>query len=975
MRTKFHQRYQGPDETLEHFAMELKVLCSKAYKTMNADELEEMAKQQFILGVRNNVAREKLIIHRPVTLRDAIEYGRLLEVAGRTVRVPVNNNVRSVFAAVPTGDNTRYNNTPTNQFGNQFNQRFDNAMRVSSDWPRFAQSPNPNGNQREQPNANAPRKPIICFTCGKPGHKANVCRSGPPSSSVPANAVKPNPNSQKWNGYNKMNPVQNHMIIESDEDSSDSQGDGIVLAGSTEQNFSSILAVSGKIENHEIQDIIVDTGSAVSLISHAFYESFKDKQPLQPSKGKFMVANGSLLAIKGSVVLNVNLDNIEIQHKFLCVETKVTQALLGYDFLHKNKIDILTSANCIIVQNMPILTHFHKSRKSIGVILTEDSIITPNSEQLVSGQTEEHEAHLITESCCVIESEKPIEDKLGVLVACGLVTPSKPLPIRVANLSTTSVTLKAGTRIGKLLPIEEEDEALCLNITEHKPDEHSLKETIATCLSDTSSVLKANEKEKLAQLLLKYEVIISRGPTDLGNCKLLDHHIDTGDTAPIRMAPRRIPYFQQEEVQNDLKEKEAACIIRKSNSPWAFPIVVVRKKDGTARICVDYRKLNDVTKKDAHPLPRIDDIFDALRGAKYFSTLDLASGYHQVAVAPQDQEKTGFVTPWGHYEYTVMPFGLCNAPATFQRLMALVFSGLIGLDCLIYLDDIIIFSATFEIHLIRLDRVFDRLRNQNLKIKLTKCKFGLPSVKFLGHIVSAEGIGVDLEKISSIQDWKLPENVTEMRSFLGLASYYRRFIEDFGKISAPLTRMLENNRPFIWDDEGKKAFNELKLRLATAPILVYPDFTKPFILDTDASDKGIGAVLSQLGTDQLEHPLAYFSRTLNKHERNYSITRKELLAAIEAIEHFKCYLYGRKFTLRTDHVAIRWLQNFKEPSGQLARWLERLSAFDFIVEHRPGRKHANADALSRRAIENKCLTVIAEEEQFNMKSEQARTRS
>ena len=172
------------------------------------------------------------------------------------------------------------------------------------------------------------------------------------------------------------------------------------------------------------------------------------------------------------------------------------------------------------------------------------------------------------------------------------------------------------------------------------------------------------------------------------------------------MAPRRIPYFQQDEVQQDIGEKEAAGIVRKSTSPWAFPIVVVRKKDGTARICVDYRRLNDVTKKDAHPLPRIDDIFDALRGAKYFSTLDLASGYHQVSVEPEDQEKTGFVTPWGHYEYTVMPFGLCNAPATFQRLMALIFSGLIGIDCLIYLDDIIIFGPTFEVHINKTGKSF-----------------------------------------------------------------------------------------------------------------------------------------------------------------------------------------------------------------------------------------------------------------------------
>ena len=220
-----------------------------------------------------------------------------------------------------------------------------------------------------------------------------------------------------------------------------------------------------------------------------------------------------------------------------------------------------------------------------------------------------------------------------------------------------------------------------------------------------------------------------------------------------------------------------------------------------------------------------------MRGAKNFSTLDLASGYHQVSVDKSDQEKTGFVTPWGHYEYTVMPFGLCNAPAIFQRLMALVFSGLIGIDCLIYLDDIIIFGPTFDVHIIRLEKVFARLQQENLKIKLSKCKFGLAAVKFLGHIVTADGIGVDPEKTSTIQDWPLPVCVTQMRSLLGLASYYRRFIENFGKIAAPLTMMLENNRPYCWDDDSINAFSELRTRLAYAPILIYPDFRFPFLLD------------------------------------------------------------------------------------------------------------------------------------------------
>ena len=257
------------------------------------------------------------------------------------------------------------------------------------------------------------------------------------------------------------------MIVESDEDATDLQDDGIVLTGTAETS-SCILAVNGKIEGHEIKDIIVDTGSAVSLVSLAFYDNIKERHPLQPSKGNFMVANGSLLEIKGSLELTICLDTIELQHKFLCVDTKVTQALIGYDFIRKNKIDILTSANCLIAHNVPILTHIHKSRKSVGVILTDNSVVYPSTEQILTGQTEDIEAHLTAEECCVIEPESLIEDKLGLLVARGLVSLAKPLPIRVINLSNTPVKLKAGMRIRSLMALKTEEESLCLNIAEIK---------------------------------------------------------------------------------------------------------------------------------------------------------------------------------------------------------------------------------------------------------------------------------------------------------------------------------------------------------------------------------------------------------------------------------------------------------------------------------------------------------------------------
>ena len=237
--------------------------------------------------------------------------------------------------------------------------------------------------------------------------------------------------------------------------------------------------------------------------------------------------------------------------------------------------------------------------------------------------------------------------------------------------------------------------------------------------------------------------------------------------------------------------------------------------------------------------------------------------------------------------------GLCNAPATFQRLMALIFSGLVGFECLIYLEDIIIFGPTFDVHLRRLDKVFIRLQENNLKIKLQKCHFGFPHVSFLGHVIIGDGIQTDPAKTSSIATWPLPQNISQLRGFLGLASYYRRFIKEFGKIALPMTAMLENDEAFIWTDKGKRAFTEIKHFLTNPPILAYPDFFATFILDTDASDFGIGAVLSQKGKDESENPIAYYSRGFNKHEQNYSVTRKELLAAIESMKHFKCYLYGK----------------------------------------------------------------------------------
>ena len=376
-------------------------------------------------------------------------------------------------------------------------------------------------------------------------------------------------------------------------------------------------------------------------------------------------------------------------------------------------------------------------------------------------------------------------------------------------------------------------------------------------------------------------------------------------------------------LKGEVEKLQKIKAIKPSTSPFASPTILVKKKDGTMRLCIDYRKPNSITKKDAHPLPRIEDIFDTLSGSKFFSTLDLAMGYHQVEVRPEDREKTAFSTPFGLFQFNVMPFGLATAPATFMRLMTIVSSGMLYFTCLAFLDDIIIFGRTFEEHLTRLDHALNRLKSANVKLKPSKCAFGKRSVAFLGHIISELGISTDPEKIKRIPEWPRPRNVTELRALLGYESYYRKFIRGFAHVVDPLNKLLHKDHPYQWTSNCENAFASLKKAFVEIITLANFDFTKPFIVDNDASDVGIGAVLSQLNKSSVEQPLAYYSRSLSMPERIYAVTRKEILALVDALRHFRCYVIGKRFKVRTDHSALQWLRTFKEPVGQVARWIER----------------------------------------------------
>src|SRR4051812_23925424 len=426
----------------------------------------------------------------------------------------------------------------------------------------------------------------------------------------------------------------------------------------------------------------------------------------------------------------------------------------------------------------------------------------------------------------------------------------------------------------------------------------------------------------------------------------------------------RMSQNELEELCTQLEELVESGYIQQSRSPYAALVIFVKKKDGSIRMCIDYRVLNKITIKNKYPIPRIDDLFDQLNGAKVFSKIDLRSSYHQVRINLEDVEKTTFWTRYGLYEFLVMPFGLTNAPATFMTVMNNTLQPLIDKCVIVYIDDILIYSKNEKEHEQHLRQVLTLLRQNKLYAKASKCEFFKERVEFLGHIVSSEGVETEVKKVQTVADWLEPKNIKEVMSFLGLYNYYRRFIKGYSAISAPITNLLRKDREFEWNTEINDAFRQLKEQMSVAPVLAIPDPKKEFIVTTDASDFAIGAVLSQ-GNDRGQlQPIAFESRKLSPAEQNYAVHEKELLPIVHAIKTWQVYLDGRHFTVQTDHASLWYLQTQPTLSKRQARWLELLQELDFEIKYIPGKKNVVADALSRRPdLQTNAITSIAIDEE------------
>ena len=547
-----------------------------------------------------------------------------------------------------------------------------------------------------------------------------------------------------------------------------------------------------------------------------------------------------------------------------------------------------------------------------------------------------------------IPNESLLQSKklLSPSIICN-VSKENSVMIRVFCANEEDSVLRSDTLIGHLEVLNMGD-GFYERLETHQVRSIKLEKEQSKFDFELGNIKDEEAKEEMRKLLQRFHDIFSQNKMDIGTFRGVRHKIDTRSHSPVALNSRRVPLAMEEKVDEMVDQLLANKIIEETHSPWNAPIVLVAKKNGDIRMCVDYRKLNSITKRPIFPIPSSQQIFDSLSGAKYFSTLDLSQGYHQIAMDDADAKKTAFTTRKGQFQFNKMPFGLSTAPATFQRAMNLILANENWHKCLIYLDDILVFGSTLEEHNARLEAVFDRIREANIKLSPSKCKFLQSEVVYLGHVISGDEVKTDPDKINAIKNCSPPESFKELKSFLGLCGYYRRFIRNYSDIISPLESLCNkgnekgSHTSFQWEQVHQEAFAVLKAKLISSPVLGYPTREGTFVLDTDASHGCIGAVLSQVQNDR-EVVIAYSSKRLTKSERRYCTTRKELLAVYKFVMKHKHYLFGRKFILRTDHKSLLWLLNWKNPNtSQYCIWKAELDLFDMEVVHRKGQDHVNA---------------------------------
>lgn len=687
--------------------------------------------------------------------------------------------------------------------------------------------------------------------------------------------------------------------------------------------------------------LLIDTGADISVFKENLISENQIYYPQQNCTVSG-ITNEKIQSI-GNTHTHMEINEIQIPVSFQIVENNFpipTDGILGRDFL--------TLYKCNIDYDNYLLH-----------LKYNDEHITLNIEDNLNG------GFILPQRCEVVRKICQLttctEDMLlcskelypGVFIGNTIVNSLSPYgkfinttdkPIYISNFNPDLIPLKNFN----ILQIAQ-------NISSNKEQRHQV-------IIDS---LKLNQqspeiKQKLSQLLKNYEDIFHLTGDRLQTNNFYSQSINLADNIPVYVPNYKQIYSQQPEINSQITQMLNDGIIEPSVSHFNSPILLVPKKSDTDkkwRLVVDFRQLNKKLMGDKFPLPRIDSILDQLGRAKYFTTLDLMSGFHQIPLEPKSRKYTAFSSSTGHYQFTRLPFGLNISPNSFQRMMTIALSGLSPECAFVYVDDIVVIGCSIDHHLANLQKVFQRLREYNLKLNISKCNFFRSEVTYLGHNISDKGISPDESKYEVIKNFPVPTNADEVRRFVAFCNYYRKFIEKFAEIAIPLNKLLRKNEKFYWLEECQASFEKLKQSLLTPKILQYPDLSKEFTLTTDASDFACGAVLSQ-NYNGIELPVAFASRSFTKGEANKAIIEKELMAIHWSIKHFECYLFGCRFKVKTDHRPLVYLFGMKKPSNKLTRMRLDLEEFDFYIEFVQGKQNVVADTLSRIRVNSNELKSI-----------------
>ena len=703
---------------------------------------------------------------------------------------------------------------------------------------------------------------------------------------------------------------------------------------------------------------LVDSGADISLISRETFEKIDAKNVLEFSTEDCIPlhsVSGEELENFGTAVLRVKMSKFESTYKFQIIEGMNTQCILGNDFLTDFEAQLDFGRKTLNLEGtvIPLRSQKLKCASVTSLVRTSQKVTVP-AQSYVEIPAKINRAQLIEQECTVQPlNNVPIfadEPGLSLVSSVGKVNANRQILAVVVNASGRDYTLPAYSVIG-LAEVINEPEASISSVSENVESDDPAKaasppEPNPETKKAKLSHVPASRRQKLQEMIERNADLFAKNDCDLGLTDLVKAKIETGDHPPIKRAPYRLPFSQREMVQEHIENMLKAGIIEPSQSPWASPIVIVDKKDGTKRFCVDLRGLNKIAKENAYPLPRIDDILASLDGSKYFTSLDLKSGYWQIPLDEDSKEKTAFTSFMGLYQYVRLPMGYKCSGGIFSELMNKVLSGIQNKFVINYLDDVLIHSKTFEEHLEHIEVVFVRLREAGLKLKMSKCDFLKREVNYLGHLVGEFGYKPDPAKVEVIRNLAPPTSVKGVRSFIGMASYYRRFIPEFAKIAKPLTELTKKNRRFQWTDACQRAFETLRAALTEAPILAFPDINKPYKLYTDASNYAIGAALVQ-ETEMGERVIQYLSHQLNETQQRWPIIEKEAYAIIYSVQKVRPYLLGSKFTVVTDHKPLKYLFTSEMKNARIQRWAVVLSEYGCDIEYVSGTKNVVADMLSR----------------------------